>query len=356
MSPELPPVGVRLSAVVQVCDQRFLISELVGRVFALSARALLLLGACSALVLTGCDRRNDDVAAAASPTASPSQRSATPADFDGDKLSDWFIYRGGTWVYLGPSTEAGALPSVKTGAPDSSCIPTPADYDGDGRVDLSQRCGGAWHFYNADGTYRKGIWTGGLPGDLPVPADYDGDGDADVGVFRGGAWIFYDSASGANVRSVRTGAGAGGLPVPMDYDGDGHADFSVYQKGAWNFYNDDGTLYRGIWTGGVAGDVPVPGDYHGLGREEVVIFRGGAWMFYNLDTRAHTDGVWTGAATSPGRPLQPAPLDLDGDGTLEFTVYTGKVWNFYKDDGTLLRGVRIEGVPNDQPISRRQLP
>jgi len=77
-------------------------------------------------------------------------------------------------------------------------------------------------------------------------------------------------------------------------------------------------------------------------------------MFYNFETRAFTGGVWTGAAASPGRPLQPAPLDLDGDGTLEFTVYTGQVWNFYQDDGRLLRQVQTGGLPEGLPISRRQ--
>lgn len=321
---------------------------MIDRVFARSAQALLLLGACSALLLTGCGGRNEDAAV---------KRTASPADFDGDKVSDWFIYRSGSWVYYGPYTGTDALPAVRTEAPDSNCIPAPADYDGDGKIDLSQQCGGVWHFYDADGTYRKGIWTGGLPGDRPVPADYDGDGDADIVVFRAGSWMFYDFASGACTRGLWTGPGAGGIPIPMDYDGDGRADFSVYQNGAWHFYKDDGTHDKGIWTGGVAGDVPVPGDYHGVGREEVVIFRGGSWLFYSLETQKQTsDSVWTGANASPDTPLQPAPLDLDGDGTLEFTVYAGGPWHFFEDDGTYRKGVWTGGVAKDQPISRRQLP
>jgi hypothetical protein len=320
-----------------------------------STRALLLLLAACALVLAGCGSQPDEDAAAG-PAATPAPRRATPADLDGDRISDWLVYRGGTWLHLGPPKAEAALPSIQTGPPDPSCIPALADYDGDGKVDLSQKCGGAWHFYNPDGSYRNGIWTGGAAGELPVPADYDGDGDADVVVFRAGAWQFYDSASGAATRNVWTGPGEGSHPLPMDYDGDGNADFSVYQKGAWTLFKDDGTPFRGIWTGGVEGDVPVPGNYHGLGREEVVIFRGGAWMFYDQDTQANTGGVWTGAAPSPGRARQPAPLDLDGDGTLELTVYTGNAWSFYNDDGTLLRTIPVDGKPGDQSISRRQLP
>jgi hypothetical protein len=286
-------------------------------------------------------------------TAPPAQPGAKPADFDGDGISDWFIYRGGAWLYFGPG--ASGLHSAWTGASSSSCIPAPADYDGDGKVDLSLKCGGAWHFYNADGSYRKGIWTGGVAGDLPVPADYDGDGKADVVVFRGGAWLFFDYATGEYTGGVWTGPGYGTVPLPMDYDGDGRADFTVYQNGAWHFYNHDGTYFKGIWTGGVAGDIPVPGNYHGGGRDEVVVFRGGAWLFFNLDTASYTGGVWTGATPYGGQPLQPAPLDLDGDGTLEFTIYAGGPWHFYNDDGSYLRGVWTGGVADDKPISRRQL-
>ena len=73
------------------------------------------------------------------------------------------------------------------------------DYDGDGMADFTQFCNGAWHFYNFDGSYLKGIWTGGVAGDLPVPADYDGDGKGDVVVYRGGAWLFLNFTTGALV-------------------------------------------------------------------------------------------------------------------------------------------------------------
>jgi hypothetical protein len=250
-------------------------------------------------------------------------------------------------------TGAPVQADVWTGQTSPTCIPAPGDYDGDGNVDLSLLCAGAWHFYNDNGTYIKGIWTGGVPGDLPVPADYDGDGDTDVAIFRGGAWLFFDYATGANTNGVWTGTP--GIPLPLDYDGDGRAELSVYTAGAWSFYNDNGSFLKGIWTGGVIGDVPVPGDYDGNGIDEVVVFRGGAWLFFNFQTGAQQSGVWTGAPTYLGLPLQPAPLDLDGDGSLEFTVYTGGPWHLYRDDGTYLRGVWTGGAVGDRPISRRQL-
>ena len=135
------------------------------------------------------------------------------------------------------------------------------DYDGDGTADFTQLCNGAWHFYNDNGSYNKGIWTGGVAGDLPVPADYDGDGKENVVVFRAGAWLFFNFTTGAfdAAKSIWTGApphwtGGTSLPAPLDYDGDGKMDFTVYSGGLWHFYNSNGTYNSGIWTGGVAGD------------------------------------------------------------------------------------------------------
>jgi hypothetical protein len=42
------------------------------------------------------------------------------------------------------------------------------DYDGDGRMDFTSFCNGAWYFSNADGSYNKGIWTGGMAQDLAL--------------------------------------------------------------------------------------------------------------------------------------------------------------------------------------------
>ncbi|HUF16711.1 MAG TPA: hypothetical protein VMS12_01565 [Thermoanaerobaculia bacterium] len=276
-------------------------------------------------------------------------RQRRPADFLGAGVSQTVIYRDGAWL-----TYSNPTGGIWTGQPTPSCIPAPGDFNGDGVTDMSMLCNGAWHFYKSDGTYLKGIWTGNIAGDLPVPADYNGDGVDEVVVYRNGAWLFYDYATGAYIRGVWTGGGPGSIPVPGDYDGDGKADLSVYTGGPWHFFNLDGTYLKGIWTGGDPRDIPVPGDYAVDGLDEVVIFRGGAWLFFDYNTRLLSRGVWTGALSFNGTPLQPAPLDIDGDGTVEFTIMAGGPWHFYNDDGTYLRGVWTGGVLTDQAISRRQ--
>jgi hypothetical protein len=136
------------------------------------------------------------------------------------------------------------------------------DYDGDGRADFSVYQNGAWHFYNDDGTHDKGVWTGGVAGDVPVPGDYHGVGREEVVIFRGGSWLFYSlDTQKQTTDSVWTGAnpspGRPLQPAPLDLDGDGTLEFTVYAGGPWHFYEDDGTYLKGVWTGGVAGDQPI---------------------------------------------------------------------------------------------------
>ena len=93
-----------------------------------------------------------------------------PADYDGDGTDDVVVFRGGAWLFYDFATGAfDGTKSTWTGAPPhftgGTSLPAPLDYDGDGRADFSVYSGGAWHFYNSNGTYNKGIWTGGVAGD-----------------------------------------------------------------------------------------------------------------------------------------------------------------------------------------------
>jgi Calcineurin-like phosphoesterase/Purple acid Phosphatase, N-terminal domain/FG-GAP-like repeat len=93
-----------------------------------------------------------------------------PADYDGNGTDDVVVFRGGAWLFYDFAT--GAFDSTKstwTGAPPhftgGTSLPAPLDHDGDGKADFTVYSGGLWHFFNSDGTYNKGIWTGGVAGD-----------------------------------------------------------------------------------------------------------------------------------------------------------------------------------------------
>jgi hypothetical protein len=185
-----------------------------------------------------------------------------PADYDGNGRDDVVVYRNGNWISFDYATGT-ATATVWTGLLQNA-VPLPGDYDGDGRADRSVYSEGAWHFYNADGSYRRGIWTGSVAGDVPAPGDYDGDGRDDAVVFRAGAWLWHDRVTGNYdaAKSVWTGAPphqTGGLtaPAPLDVNGDGKLDRAVWSGGAWHFYQASGAYDRGVWCGAVAGDQPI---------------------------------------------------------------------------------------------------
>jgi uncharacterized repeat protein (TIGR03803 family) len=190
-----------------------------------------------------------------------------PADYDGDGLDDVTVFRHGAWLTFAPSTGA-LLSTVWTGEPANglgvAAVPYPGDFDGDGRADRTIYSGGAWHSYHPDGSYRAGVWTGSVPGDLPVGGDYDGDGIDDLVVWRGGAWLAFDRDTGAfrADASVWTGApphlsGGTPLPVPLDVDGDGRLDRGVWSGGPWHLFEPGGGYRIGVWFGTVAGDLPI---------------------------------------------------------------------------------------------------
>ena len=70
-------------------------------------------------------------------------------------------------------------------------LPVPADFDGDGLTDFAvyrpQQPGlpyGTWYVLPRSGPVRINGTVFGLPTDIPVPGDYDGDGKADLAVWR----------------------------------------------------------------------------------------------------------------------------------------------------------------------------
>jgi hypothetical protein len=96
-----------------------------------------------------------------------------PGDYNGDGTDQVMVFRSGAWLPYDFATGAYlSAESVWTGAPaaagSGTVGPAPLDYDGDAILDFTYYSGGAWHFYNGNGSYNKGIWTGGVAGDLAL--------------------------------------------------------------------------------------------------------------------------------------------------------------------------------------------
>ncbi len=209
-----------------------------------------------------------------------------PADFDGDGLTDFAVYRGGAWYVLRSRDHEtqilnwGSRTFVPVGyLPDE---PVAADYDGDGQADFAvwKPATGTWCVLQStdgyDPAYARYFAWGKL-GDVPVPADYDADGKADFAVFRTteNRWYVYQSSNGAWKTSQFGQSGYDSL-VPADYTGDEKADFAVYRNGTW-FIQDSATNEVYTFQFGLATDTPVPADYNGDGLTELAVYRGGTW-------------------------------------------------------------------------------
>ena len=153
--------------------------------------------------------------------------SCSTPDYDGDGRTDRAIYRPqtGEWYALqSGSSGAGAYLYAPWGAPASSGsddVAVPADYDGDGVADFAvyRRTTGDWWVRRSfDGTINQvnfGAPSSSGADDRPVPGDYDGDGRADRAVYRAttGTWWVLSSATGATIPTQWGNPPSGDYPA-----------------------------------------------------------------------------------------------------------------------------------------------
>ena len=205
---------------------------------------------------------------------------AVPADYDGDGVTDFAVYRGGVWYRMFSSTNS--FDVVQFGI--ATDIPTPGDFDGDGRADAAifRPSTGTWYVLNS----LTRTWTVsqfGLSGDIPLAADYDGDGRADINVFRpsNGTWYRLNSSTGA-FAALQFGVN-GDEPVAGDFDGDGRIDIAVWRpsNGVWYVVNSSTGSAFGYGFGAI-GDIPAPADYDGDGRTDMAVFRPSTGVWYRV--------------------------------------------------------------------------
>lgn len=204
---------------------------------------------------------------------------AVPADYDGDGITDFAVYRGGVWYRMMSSTNSYDVVSFGL----ATDIPTPGDFDGDRRTDISvfRPATGTWYFLNSSTGSSAGQF--GLAGDIPVVADRDGDGRADISLFRpsNGTWYWINSSTAA--FAARQFGLNGDKPVAGDFDGDGRADLAVWRPsdGVWYIINSSTGSFYG-YSFGTLGDIPAPADYDGDRRTDIAVFRPSTGIWYRV--------------------------------------------------------------------------
>ena len=218
-----------------------------------------------------------------------------PADYDGDGKTDFAVWRptDGFWyVHRSRDNKVFAIQwgtTTNMGFGSIPDVPVPADYDGDGLTDFAvwRPDNGVWYvLQSTDGynpIYAKYFQWGEL-GDVPVQADYDGDGKADFAVFRSTENRWYIRQSGDEKQySVDFGRAGADLLVPADYTGDKKADIAVYRNGTWFIRRSEDNQLEARQFG-ILTDKPVPADYDGDGKTDIAVYRRGFWYILESST------------------------------------------------------------------------
>ena len=241
---------------------------------------------------------------------------AVIADFDGDRKSDFSVWRpaDGYW-YILPSTSQ-ILNARQFGANGDKIVP--GDYDGDGRTDLAvfRPSEGMWYIQRSSDFGFVAAQFGNST-DIPVQGDYNGDGRTDLAVFRPSTGVWYiarpTGVPNANFDSIQFGQ-SGDRPVQGDYDGDAKTDVAVYRNGNWYVLrSSDGAFVAQQF--GLGSDVPVVGDFDGDGRTDFTVYRDNTWYILQSQTGAFR-AVQFGTTGDI-----PMAADIDGDGRADITVF-----------------------------------
>lgn len=200
-------------------------------------------------------------------------------DYDGDGITDLAVRRPSTQMWYiknssgsnWNSDRGDGIQRILFGQ-QSSDIPTPADYDGDGLTDIAVRRPSTqmWYIKNSSGSNLNSdrgdgiqrIYFGQHMEDIPVPGDFDGDGRADVAVWRPSTGYWYvKNSSNTNfnsdledgVQRVLLGQQPSDIPILADYDGDGLTDMAVRRAETSMFYirNSSRTNYNSDRNDGI---------------------------------------------------------------------------------------------------------
>ena len=293
----------------------------------------------------------------------PALLSGSPKSFLFALPTDLVVWRpaNGGW-YVRDSGSAGTAGFYYGAQGDK---PVPADFDGDGLYDfclfrVNAADQGEWYIQtNAPGGPSSGaVW--GIRGDIPVPADYDGDGRADIAVYRPSNKTFYISQSSTNAPSL-IALTNDGTPVPADYDGDGRADPATFRLAhtpysLWTIRrSSDNQEHYPQWGDAAFGDKPVPGDYNGDGQFDLAIWRvqTNEWYIF-LNGVGHLGAVVTMPIAMEADDV-PVVGDYDADGKTDLAVWRPLTGTWYIRQSSKVGQpdeMRVEqwGANGDKPV------
>jgi len=278
----------------------------------------------------------------------------TPFDFDGDRKTDFSIFRPSMGVWFLDRSSLG-IGGAQWGLGTDKLAP--ADFDGDGITDVAVwRESSQSQFFilqSASNTVR--IENFGITGDDPtLVGDWDGDGRAEAAVYRNGpvggqSFIFFRGSlnnPNGNITFVPWGIG-GDVSVRGDFDGDGRMDPSIFRPSDLNWWirrSSDSQLVVQRW--GFATDKRIEGDFDGDGKTDFAVFRPSDTFWYILQSsNGQVQYRQWGLATDV--PLQG---DYDGDGKADFAVWRPSDGNFWILQSGGTQSVFKFGLNGDIPI------
>ncbi|HEX6124569.1 MAG TPA: Ig-like domain-containing protein, partial [Pyrinomonadaceae bacterium] len=270
-----------------------------------------------------------------------------PADFDGDGESDLAVWRPSTGVWHVNRSVDQQYSAHRFGGGEFGDVVVPGNFDGDKRTDYAVFRNGLWYIQRSSDSAVQ-IAQFGIAGDKPVQGDFDGDGKTDLSVWRESTRVWYVLRSTDGGYSAFQYGAAGDHPLAGDYDGDGMADHVIWRPstGAW-YILQSGNGEVMIANFGTAGDKPLVGDFDGDKKADLSVFRPstGIWHVLNTSDGAYSARSW-GVATD-----KPVPGDYDRDGKTDLAVYRESEGNWYVlFSGTGGYAVRRFGTTGDVPI------